>query len=86
MKTITLASIYEQQGLNSEALALYKELLKKDSNNIEVKKAIRRLNNNSNISNTQILDKMSELFVNMDSEVEYKEFERWLIKELRFDK
>ena len=43
MKTLTLASIYELQGLKSEALEIYKELLKKDSKNKEAKIAIKRL-------------------------------------------
>jgi tetratricopeptide (TPR) repeat protein len=36
MQTLTLANIYELQGLKEEALEIYKELLKKDKNNTEV--------------------------------------------------
>jgi len=31
MNTLTLASVYELQGLKEEALEIYKEVLKKDS-------------------------------------------------------
>jgi len=79
MQTLTLANIYELQGLKEEALEIYKELLKKDSNNSEAKIAIRRLSGMRkkflNV-NTQ----MKDYFLKMDSEVEFKEFERWLLK------
>ncbi|MBN2815912.1 MAG: hypothetical protein JXQ67_04465 [Campylobacterales bacterium] len=79
MQTLTLANIYELQGLKEEALEIYKELLKKDPNNSEAKIAIRRLSGMRkkflNV-NTQ----MKEYFLKMDSEVEFKEFERWLLK------
>lgn len=79
MKTLTLASIYELQGLKNEALEIYKELLKKDPNNKEAKIAIKRL---SGIRKKYlgVNEDMKKFFVNMDSEVEFLEFERWLIK------
>ena len=43
MKTLTLASIYELQGLKSEALEIYKELLRANPENKEAKIAIKRL-------------------------------------------
>jgi tetratricopeptide (TPR) repeat protein len=79
MQTLTLANIYELQGLKEEALEIYKEILKKDPNNSEAKIAIRRLSGMRrkflNV-NTQ----MKEYFLKMDTEVEFKEFERWLLK------
>jgi len=79
MQTLTLANIYELQGLKDEALEIYKEILKKDPNNSEAKIAIRRLSGMRkkflNV-NTQ----MKEYFLKMDTEVEFKEFERWLLK------
>ena len=79
MQTLTLANIYELQGLKEEALEIYKEILKKDSNNSEAKIAIRRLSGMRkkflNV-NTQ----MKDFFLKMDTEVEFKEFERWLLK------
>ena len=79
MQTLTLANIYELQGLKEEALEIYKEILKKDPNNSEAKIAIRRLSGMRkkflNV-NTQ----MKEYFLKMETEVEFKEFERWLLK------
>jgi len=79
MKTLTLANIYELQGLKEEALDIYKDILKKDSNNSEAKIAIRRLSGMRkkflNV-NTQ----MKEFFLKMDDEIEFIEFERWLLK------
>ena len=43
MATITLAAIYELQGLKEEALQIYKAILKKEPQNEEAKIAIRRL-------------------------------------------
>ncbi len=79
MKTLTLASIYELQGLKDEALEVYKELLKKDSNNKEAKIAIKRL---SGIRKKylRVNRDMKDFFIDMDSKVEFLEFERWLIK------
>jgi len=79
MKTLTLASIYELQGLKSEALEIYKELLKKDPNNKEAKVAIKRLSGLRK-KYLGVNEDMKKFFVNMDSEVEFLEFERWLAK------
>jgi len=79
MKTLTLANIYELQGLREEALEIYKEILKKDPSNSDAKIAIRRLSGMRkkflNV-NTQ----MKEYFVKMQDERELYEFERWLLK------
>lgn len=79
MQTLTLANIYELQGLKEEALEIYKEVLKKDPANSEAKIAIRRLSGIrkkfSNV-NTQ----MKDFFIKMDSDIEINEFERWLLK------
>jgi tetratricopeptide (TPR) repeat protein len=79
MKTLTLANIYELQGLKEEALEIYKEILKKDSSNSDAKIAILRLSGMRkkflNV-NTQ----MKEYFVKMEDDVEFNEFERWLLK------
>ena len=79
MKTLTLASIYELQGLKNEALEIYKELLKKDSNNKEAKIAIKRL---SGIRKKylHVNQEMKKFFIEMDSEEKFLEFERWLLK------
>jgi tetratricopeptide (TPR) repeat protein len=79
MQTLTLANIYELQGLKEDALEIYKDVLKKDPSNSDAKIAIRRLSGMRkkflNV-NTQ----MKEFFLKMDTDVEYKEFERWLLK------
>ena len=79
MQTLTLANIYELQGLKDEALEIYKDVLKKDPQNSDAKIAIRRLSGMRkkflNV-NTQ----MKDFFLKMDTDVEYKEFERWLLK------
>jgi tetratricopeptide (TPR) repeat protein len=79
MNTLTLASVYELQGLKEEALEIYKEVLKKNPNNKEARVAIRRL---SGIRKkfTGVNEEMKQFFVNMDSDVEFMEFERWLVK------
>ena len=79
MKTLTLANIYELQGLKEEALDIYKEVLKNDPENSDAKIAIRRLSGMRKkflSVNTQ----MKDFFLKMDTEVEFKEFERWLLK------
>jgi tetratricopeptide (TPR) repeat protein len=79
MNTLTLASVYELQGLKEEALEIYKEILKKDPSNKEAKVAIRRL---CGIRKKYlgVNEEMKAFFVNMDSDVEFIEFERWLAK------
>ena len=79
MKTLTLAQIYELQGLKSDALEIYKEILKKDPDNHEARVAIRRL---SGIRRHfgGVNEKMKSFFVEMDSDAEFVEFERWLSK------
>ena len=78
MQTLTLANIYELQGLKDEALEIYKEILKKDPSNGEAKIAIRRLSGMRRKFlgvNTQ----MKEFFLKLDADVEFNEFERWLL-------
>jgi len=79
MQTLTLANIYEIQGLREEALDIYKEILKKDPLHSDARIAIRRLSGMRkkflNV-NTQ----MKDFFVKMDTDVEFNKFERWLLK------
>jgi len=78
MQTITLASIYELQGLKDEALEIYQEILKQDPNNHEAKVAIKRLVGKRK-QYDGVNEQMKEFFISMDSKVEYLEFERWLL-------
>ncbi|MCW8839008.1 MAG: hypothetical protein OQJ77_03645 [Thiovulaceae bacterium] len=79
MQTLTLANIYELQGLKEEALEIYKDVLKNNPANSEAKIAIRRL---SGIRKKflNVNSQMKEFFVKMDGDIEINEFERWLLK------
>lgn len=79
MQTLTLASIYELQGLKEEALDIYKEILKNDPQNSESKIAIRRL---SGIRKRFLgcNEQMKDFFVDANSDIDYLEFERWLVQ------
>ena len=78
VKTITLAAIYELQGLKEEALEIYKEVLAKEPENKEARVAIRRLSGmRRKFSGAN--REMVEFFTKMDSDVEFAEFERWLV-------
>ncbi|NPA66898.1 MAG: hypothetical protein GXO11_08465 [Epsilonproteobacteria bacterium] len=79
MKTVTLANIYELQGLKEEALEIYKEILQKDPENAEAKVAIRRLSGMRK-KFLGVDEGMKDFFVKMEEEIEFKEFERWLAK------
>lgn len=77
--TITEASIYEAQGLKSEALEIYKKILREDPSNQNAIDAVRRLSglrSKHSDLNAQMLD----FFLRMKSEEEINEFKRWLIK------
>lgn len=79
MQTLTLANIYELQGLKEEALEIYKEILKKDPSNSDAKIAVRRLSGMRK-KFLGINAQMKDFFIKMDTDVEFKEFERWLLK------
>jgi len=79
MKTLTLANIYELQGLKEEALDIYKEVLKKDPHNSDAKIAIRRLSGMRK-KFLKVNSEMKEYFLKMENDVEFNEFERWLLK------
>lgn len=79
MKTLTLASIYETQGHYNEAAEIYKTILEDDPNNAEARIALKRLTSNRK-SYGKANENMLNLFVQMDSTVEFNEFERWLLQ------
>lgn len=78
MQTLTLASIYELQGLKAEALGIYKDVLEKDPSNSEAKIAIKRL---SGVRRefVGVDEQMRDFFIKMESQIELNEFERWLL-------
>ena len=79
MQTLTLANIYELQGLKEEALDIYKEILKKDPSNSDAKIAIRRLSGMRR-KFLHVDTQMKDFFLKMDTDIEFNEFERWLLK------
>jgi len=79
IKTLTLASIYELQGLKEDALDIYKDILKEDSNNKAARIAVRRLSGMRK-KYSGVDEEMKKFFINMESDIEFLEFERWLVK------
>jgi len=79
MQTLTLANIYELQGLKDEALEIYKNILKKEPKNLDAKIAIKRLSGERK-EFLGVDAKMKEFFINMETDAEYEEFEGWLLK------
>jgi tetratricopeptide (TPR) repeat protein len=79
MQTLTLANIYELQGLKEDALEIYKEILKKDPSNTDAKIAIRRLSGMRK-KFLGVNNEMKTFFIEMEEEAEFIQFERWLMK------
>lgn len=79
MATVTLGRLYEDQGHKEDALKIYTEVLKNDSENLEAKLAIKRLSG-TRAKFEGVNKKMVSYFVKMSSEEEFKKFENWLVK------
>lgn len=79
MQTLTLANIYELQGLKEDALEIYKEILKKDPTNADAKIAIRRLSGMRK-KFLGVNNEMKTFFIEMEEEAEFIQFERWLLR------
>lgn len=79
--TITVALIYENQGLRDEALEVYKNILMRDPNNQEARSAIRRLSGLKR-KNGETNEQMLEFYLNLkeNDDAGIREFKRWLIK------
>lgn len=77
LKTLTLASIYEFQGHKEDALEIYKDILKEEPQNKEAIAAVRRLSG-IHKKYTGVNMQMRDFFLSMKTEIEYREFERWL--------
>jgi hypothetical protein len=79
MQTLTLARIYEFQGLKTEAFEIYKAILKKDPANQEARIGIRRL---SGIRKKfpGVNKEMKTFFIQMNGKEAFNEFERWLLE------
>ena len=79
MQSLTLANIYELQGLKEDALEIYKEILKKDPSNADAKIAIRRLSGMRK-KFLGVNNEMKSYFIEMEEEAEFIQFERWLLR------
>ena len=77
VKTLTLASIYELQGIKDEAIEIYREILEQNPDNAEARAALKRLSGERRKFEGANRE-MVEFFVKMDSQAEFREFERWL--------
>ncbi|NLY03867.1 MAG: hypothetical protein GXZ15_03400 [Campylobacter sp.] len=71
MNTITKALIYESQGLNLDALRIYKEILKVNPDDQEAIKGLKRV--------SFINEEMLELFYSTKKE-DIDKFKRWLVE------
>lgn len=79
MKNLTLAEVYELQGLKDEALEIYKDMLSENPDNLDAQRGIKRLRGlREEFSGVD--KKMLNFFVDMDTKTEFVEFERWLLK------
>lgn len=79
IKTLTLAQIYEMQGLKEDALKIYREILLESPENKEAQMAIKRLMLVQKHFPSPNLAK-KELFVNPKSQEDLIQFQRWLLQ------
>ncbi len=78
MKNLTLAEVYELQGLKDEALEIYKDMLNENPNNLDAKRGMKRVRGlREEFSGVD--KKMLNFFIDMDTKSEFVEFERWLV-------
>ncbi|MDR2905256.1 MAG: tetratricopeptide repeat protein [Helicobacteraceae bacterium] len=75
-KTLTLAKIYENQGLLEDAAQIYREILADDPDNIEAILSLRRLEKPLDFGGAN--KEMTDFFAKMESAAEFAEFERYL--------
>jgi len=72
------AQLLLQQGFFDEAFLLYKKLLAKYPNDIEIKESLRKLKK-IRLSFKGVNQEKKQFFIEMKSDEEFKEFEEWLI-------
>ncbi len=65
----------ELKGNKPKALRIYKDILKDDPYNDDIKKAIKRVQ-----KATRVNEEMRDFFISIDNEDKKNEFERWLVK------
>nr|WP_211436604.1 MULTISPECIES: hypothetical protein [unclassified Campylobacter] len=71
--------IYEAQGLQDDALLVYRNILKNEPGNKDAVSAIRRLSGLRK-RDPNLNEQMRDFFINMKSDEEIIEFKRWLIR------
>ncbi|RDU54220.1 hypothetical protein CQA49_05380 [Helicobacter sp. MIT 00-7814] len=81
IKTITLATIYENQGLKDDALQIYEYILSANPNNEEARLGVERLKGQEgkkyeSKANAQWL----EVFANIADSNQNKKFQQWLLQ------
>lgn len=77
MKKLTLAEIYELQGLKEEALEIYKDMLAQELNRQEALAGINRLTG-VRTKFKDVNQVMVDIFLDLDSRDDFISFERWL--------
>ena len=75
----TYAKVLESQGFFKEAFAIYKKLLKKYPNDIEIKQALKRLKK-YRLTFDGVNEEMKQFFIEMETKEEFKKFEEWLLE------
>jgi tetratricopeptide (TPR) repeat protein len=80
MNTLTLASIHASQGYIKEAIEIYKEILKNDPSNKRAKEELDKLLGIRKRFEG-VNSKMRDRFINIESDEELRDFERWLGRE-----
>ncbi len=85
-QTIALASVYELQGLKSQALGVYHSVLEKDPTNSEALGGVKRLSQPGAQLHEYAplqrfeLQKMQKLFIQATSSDELRAIEKWLLE------
>jgi hypothetical protein len=74
----TYAKILESQGFFKDAFAIYKNLLKQYPNDMEIKKALKRLKK-YRTKFEGVNERKRDFFIYMEDEEEFRKFEEWLI-------
>lgn len=75
----TYAKVLESQGFFKEAFAIYKKLLKKHPNDIEIKQALKRLKK-YRITFDGVNEEIKQFFIEMETKEEFRKFEEWLLE------
>ncbi|CAM2768256.1 hypothetical protein [Helicobacter felis] len=85
-QTIALASVYELQGLKSQALEVYNSVLEKEPTNAEALSGVKRLSQPSAQLREYAplqrfeVQKMQKLFIQAESLEELQAIEKWLLE------